>query len=82
MARIDPYRSPLHNFLPPSPDTASPAALAEALVQITLRHPSEFDATLHACAKQLNRVALAEAQAESWKQLQAGITALFNGAKP
>jgi hypothetical protein len=28
------------------------------------------------------RLRLAEAQAESWKQLQAGIAALFNGVKP
>lgn len=73
---------PLRDFLPPSPDKASPAELAEALIQITVRHPSEFDATLRACAKQLARVALAEAEAVHWKQLQAGIAALFNGVKP
>ena len=55
---------------------------AEREGYITVRHPSEFDATLRACAKQLARVALADAQAESWRQLQAGITALFNGVKP
>lgn len=70
---LDPYLPPLHDF-PLSPETASPAELAEALIQITVRHPSEFDATLRACAKQLDRVALAEAQA--------GIAALFNGVKP
>lgn len=73
---------PLRDFLPPSPDKASPAELAEALIQITLLFPSEFDATLRACAKQLDRVALAEAEAVHWKQLQAGIAALFNGVKP
>jgi hypothetical protein len=84
MARIDAYRSlhlPLHDF-PLSPETASPAELAEALIQITVRHPSEFDATLRASAKQLGRIELAEAQAVHWKQLQAGIAALFNGVKP
>lgn len=60
---------PMRDFLPLSPETASPAELAEAL-----NYSCEFDATLRACAKQLDRVALAEAQA--------GITALFNGAKP
>jgi len=89
MPVLDPYldlrghlKGPLHGFLPLSPETASPAELAEALIQITVRHPSEFDATLRACAKQLDRVALAEAQAVHWKQLQAGIAALFNGVKP
>lgn len=86
MARIDshnPRTSPrCATFPPTSPETASPAELAEALIQITLHCPSAFDATLRACAKQLDRVALAEAQAESWKQLQAGIAALFNGVKP
>jgi len=66
---------PMRDFLPLS-------ELAEALIQITLHCPSAFDATLRACAKQLDRVALAEAEAESWRQLQAGITALFNGVKP
>lgn len=60
---------PLHGFLPLSPETASPAELAEAL-----NYSCEFDATLRACARQLGRVAQAEAQA--------GITALFNGVKP
>lgn len=70
MARIDshnpPYLPPLRDFPPTSPETASPAELAEALIQITLHCPSAFDATLRACAK----------------QLQAGIAALFNGVKP
>lgn len=87
MARIDSHNpritwQVLPYALPTSPETASPAELAEALIQITLHCPSAFDATLRACAKQLDRVALAEAQAESWKQLQAGIAALFNGVKP
>lgn len=73
---------PMRDFPPLSPDTASPTELAEALIQITLHCPSAFDETLRACAKQLDRVALAEAEAESWRQLQAGITALFNGVKP
>lgn len=60
---------PMRDFLPLSPETASPAELAEAL-----NYSCEFDATLRACAKQLDRVALAEAQA--------GIAALFNGVKP
>lgn len=82
MASIDSYRSLLYSFLPPSPDKASPAELAEALIQITLRLPSEFEATLRACAKQLGRIPQAEAEAVHWKQLQAGIAALFNGVKP
>lgn len=85
MLALDPYlnpRAPLRDSLPPSPETASPAELAEALIQITLRCPREFNATLRACAKQLGRVAQADAQAESWRQLQAGIAALFNGVKP
>jgi hypothetical protein len=60
---------PMRDFLPLSPDTASPTELAEAL-----NNSCEFDATLRACARQLGRVAQAEAQA--------GITALFNGVKP
>lgn len=63
---------PMRDFLPLSPETASPAELAEAL-----NYSCEFDATLRACAKQLDRVALAEAEAQA-----ESIAALFNGAKP